>query len=134
MDGEKPAFVAMRALFCFVIVFHHAYTSNERGRDQLIEETGWKTLFHCIFERGYLGADGFLLMSGWLNAASLSSALKKTKFWEVTSKFWIRRYFRLAPLMYVHLIFVYTFFDFCDLKSIIGNFIFLGNCTNIYCI
>ena len=73
-------------------------------------------------------------MSGWLNAASFSSALPKGSFWEVTLKFWIRRYFRLAPIMYFHLIYVYAFFDFCDLKSIIGNFIFLGNCTNIYCI
>ena len=71
MEGEIPAFVAVRALLCIIIVFYHAYATNWQGREKLISDFGNETFFHCILERGYLGADGFLFVSGWLNAQSL---------------------------------------------------------------
>lgn len=68
MAGEIPVFVAVRAYLCLLILFYHAYITNWKGTNRLIETYGYKTFFHCILERGYLGADGFLFMSGWLNA------------------------------------------------------------------
>eukprot|EP00347_Sterkiella_histriomuscorum_P018256 403346203 len=134
MEGEVPGFTAVRACLCLMIIFYHAYSTNYQARDRLIEDYGYKGFFHCILERGYIGADGFLMISGWLNAQSLHSSFKKSSFWETSVKFWIRRYFRIAPLVYFYLIIVYIFFDVCDIKAIIGNFIFLGNCTNVYCL
>lgn len=68
MEGEIPGFTAVRAILCLMIIFYHAYCSNWKGRERLITDYGHKEFFHCILERGYLGADGFLMISGWLNA------------------------------------------------------------------
>eukprot|EP00347_Sterkiella_histriomuscorum_P001041 403373568 len=134
MEGEVPSFTAVRACLCLMIIFYHAYITNHQAKDRLIEDFGFQRFFRDILERGYIGADGFLMISGWLNAQSLHCSFKKSSFWETSVKFWIRRYFRLAPLAYFYLIIVYIFFDVCDIKAIIGNFIFLGNCTNGYCL
>lgn len=68
MDREIPVITAVRAILQLWIMLYHAYSGNAYGEKKLIADFGNERFFHCIMERGYLGADGFLLISGWLNA------------------------------------------------------------------
>lgn len=51
--------------------------------------------------------DGFLLMSGWLNAQSMDQGYKKTPTKLVAAKnFFIHRFFRIVPIYYLCIFFV----------------------------
>ena len=67
MEGEIPAFIAVRACLCLTIMFYHSYINNHAAQERLIADYGMKSFWHCFLERGYSGADGFLFISGWLN-------------------------------------------------------------------
>ncbi len=59
----------MRAVSALIIVFHHGYISNSNFVNQMIsrhpDQEFW---IKYVPDRGFVAADIFLLISGWLNA------------------------------------------------------------------
>ena len=65
---------------------------------------------HGMFNVGEQGVDGFLVMSGWLNAMSMDRALRANKpAWTATKSFFIHRAFRILPAYYLLLILIFIF-------------------------
>lgn len=61
------------------------------------------------FNIGEQGVDGFLVMSGWLNALSLDRALKGNKpKLTATKSYFIHRAFRILPVYYLLLVMIFA--------------------------
>lgn len=67
-----------------------------------------------IVNRGGIAVDLFMMVSGFLMVWTVSSRATKEPFshWSTWQKFYIRRFFRIAPLYFVALIIAYTFSDY----------------------
>ena len=72
------------------------------------------------------GVEVFFMMSGWLNAKSISTLQEKNYFWEGYLKFMIRKIFRLAPLYYCFVIIYLCFKSSSNQREywILSSFLF----------
>ena len=88
-DSEITAFRGLRGLFILMVLACHT---------------------HGMFNIGEQGVDGFLVMSGWLNAMSMDKALRANKpACTATKSFFIHRAFRILPAYYLLLIMIIIF-------------------------
>ena len=62
-----------------------------------------------VFNIGEQGVDGFLLMSGWLNALSLHKSIGMGSKIKAVSSFFIHRAFRILPVFYLLLFMIFLF-------------------------
>jgi peptidoglycan/LPS O-acetylase OafA/YrhL len=123
-----PVFTAVRAICAAIIVFHHGYINNWKGMLLLTKQyPNLEYLFRHIVMRGFVAADIFFLISGWLNAQSLFNSLRSERFVPLFLKFMIKRFFRIAPIYYLVLLIVYVFFDNLKFTDLIAHIFFVGN-------
>ncbi|MFI2947752.1 acyltransferase family protein [Serratia nematodiphila] len=84
------------------------------------------TSFHLpILSDPAIGVDLFILLSGYLMAKNYVERKKKEPWTDSSTfkKFWIRRFFRIAPLYYLLLILAIAFGSyFGEARDIIGHF------------
>ena len=82
----------------------------------------WVLLAHCMIWGGWYGipipapkiaVDIFMIVSGFLMVYQYRSreTVEPIDMWRTTLRFWVRRFFRIAPVYYLVLIIVFAFWD-----------------------
>ena len=77
-----------------------------------------------LFMIGEQGVDGFLLMSGWLNAMSLDKSFEKQTIGKAVGSFFVHRAFRILPVYYLLLVIIFVLFWGLDRDERCGQDIF----------
>ena len=63
-----------------------------------------------VFIIGEQGVDGFLIMSGWLNAMSLDKTFATQTKGKAIKAFFVHRAFRILPVYYLLLLLIFVLF------------------------
>lgn len=132
--GAIPALDGLRALAILLVLFTHIFQLFPNFTFVL-----WRTEWLTFLYNGWIGVDLFFVLSGFLIGSQL---INNSNF--SFSRFWITRFFRIAPTFYLILSFVaiayyfdrdfFSKFGLNDFKSdftlkevFFGNFVFISN-------
>lgn len=113
LDGIRGA-AALAVVFCHYMA-------------RMSEQTGIQKFIGRLFIEGWLGVDVFFALSGFLITGILLDEQKSSGFF---SRFYIRRFFRLAPLYYLYIAIIFAgqaYQRSLDKTAVIFNIFYLQN-------